>query len=58
MEDGPAEIIWQGNEIIVKKPRKKVRKGTHSSTPLAIEVRVLVSRLLLRMSSILEALTM
>lgn len=47
VEDGPAEIIWQGNEIIVKKPRKKVRKGTHSSTPLAIEVRVLAYRLIL-----------
>jgi len=42
VEDGPAEIIWQGNEIIVKKPRKKVRKGTHSGTPLAIEVIILV----------------
>ncbi|KAG0632412.1 hypothetical protein M758_1G326400 [Ceratodon purpureus] len=36
VEDGPAEIIWKGNEIIVKKPRKKVRKGTKSSV-LAIE---------------------
>lgn len=41
MEDGPAEIIWQGNEIIVKKPRKKVRKGTHSGA-LAIEVTIVV----------------
>lgn len=41
MEDGPAEIIWQGNEIIVKKPRKKVKKGTNSGV-LAIEVIVFV----------------
>lgn len=28
VEEGPAEIIWQGNEIIVKKKRVKVpRKG-------------------------------
>lgn len=26
VEDGPAEIIWQGNEIIVKKKRVKVPK--------------------------------
>ena len=37
VEDGPAEIIWKGNEIIVKKSRKKVRKGTESGV-LAIEV--------------------
>ena len=37
VEDGPAEIIWKGNEIIVKKSRKKVRKGTDSGV-LAIEV--------------------
>ncbi|XP_074566119.1 uncharacterized protein LOC141822688 [Curcuma longa] len=28
IEEGPAEIIWQGNEIIVKKKRVKVAKGT------------------------------
>ncbi|CAL5021445.1 unnamed protein product [Urochloa decumbens] len=27
IEDGPAEIIWQGNEIIVKKKKVKVPKG-------------------------------
>jgi hypothetical protein len=37
VEDGPAEIIWKGNEIIVKKSRKKVRKGTESGV-LAIKV--------------------
>lgn len=29
--DGPAEIIWQGNEITVKKSRKKVRKTVSGS---------------------------
>lgn len=28
VEDGPAEIIWKGNEIIVKKKRVKVAKGS------------------------------
>lgn len=28
IEEGPAEIIWQGNEIIVKKKRVRVAKGT------------------------------
>ncbi len=27
VEDGPAEIIWQGNEIIVKKAKRKVLKS-------------------------------
>lgn len=26
MEEGPAEIIWQGNEIIVKKKKVRVPK--------------------------------
>lgn len=26
IEEGPAEIIWQGNEIIVKKKRVRVAK--------------------------------
>ncbi|AQK71777.1 rough endosperm3 [Zea mays] len=28
VEDGPAEIIWKGNEIIVKKKKVKVPKGS------------------------------
>lgn len=41
VEDGPAEIIWEGNEITVKKPRKKVRKGVNSGV-LAVEVIMVV----------------
>lgn len=33
VEDGPAEITWIGNEIIVKKARRKVRKGIETGTP-------------------------
>ncbi|XP_042439984.1 zinc finger CCCH domain-containing protein 16 [Zingiber officinale] len=33
IEEGPAEIIWQGNEIIVKKKRVKVAKGTCKKQP-------------------------
>ena len=33
VEDGPAEITWLGNEIIVKKARRKVRKGIETGTP-------------------------
>lgn len=31
MEEGPPEIIWQGNEIIVKKNRVKVKKNKKDS---------------------------
>ena len=27
VEEGPAEIIWQGNEIIVRKKKVRVPKG-------------------------------
>ncbi|GJM85266.1 hypothetical protein PR202_ga01701 [Eleusine coracana subsp. coracana] len=33
VEDGPAEIIWQGNEIIVKKKKVKVPKGVKEKPP-------------------------
>jgi hypothetical protein len=33
VEDGPAEIIWQGNEIIVKKKKVKVPKGLKEKQP-------------------------
>nr|CAB3450056.1 unnamed protein product [Digitaria exilis] len=34
IEDGPAEIIWQGNEIIVKKKKVKVPKGVKEKPPV------------------------
>ena len=34
IEDGPAEIIWQGNEIIVKKKKVKVPKGVKEKPPI------------------------
>ena len=34
IEDGPAEIIWQGNEIIVKKKKVKVPKGGKEKPPI------------------------
>lgn len=37
VEDGPAEIIWQGNEIIVKKKKVKVPKGVKEK-PLSPKV--------------------
>jgi len=40
IEDGPAEIIWQGNEIIVKKKKVKVPKGVKEKPPIQ-EVMVL-----------------
>ena len=40
IEDGPAEIIWQGNEIIVKKKKVKVPKGGKEKPPIQ-EVMVL-----------------
>jgi len=54
VEDGPAEIIWQGNEIIVKKPRKKIRKGTLSGTPFAIEVIIVVFLVTLHSATLLN----
>lgn len=40
VEEGPAEIIWQGNEIIVKKKRVKVSKR---SADQLLEKEVLLS---------------
>ena len=34
VEDGPAEIIWKGNEIIVKKKKVKVPKGSKEKLPV------------------------
>ncbi|OAY63787.1 Zinc finger CCCH domain-containing protein 5, partial [Ananas comosus] len=34
VEEGPAEIIWQGNEIIVKKKRVRVAKGSARRQPI------------------------
>jgi len=34
VEDGPAEIIWKGNEIIVKKKKVKVPKGSKETLPV------------------------
>jgi len=39
IEDGPAEIIWQGNEIIVKKKKVKVPKGVMEKPPIQEEDR-------------------
>ncbi|CAN6238364.1 unnamed protein product [Urochloa humidicola] len=39
IEDGPAEIIWQGNEIIVKKKKIKVPKGVKENPPIQEEDR-------------------
>ncbi|KAK3158201.1 hypothetical protein QOZ80_2AG0134100 [Eleusine coracana subsp. coracana] len=39
VEDGPAEIIWQGNEIIVKKKKVKVPKGVKEKPPSQEEER-------------------
>ena len=40
VEDGPAEIIWQGNEITVKKKMIKVPKKAKDK-PLCQEVKLL-----------------
>jgi len=34
VEDGPAEIIWKGSEIIVKKKKVKVPKGSKEKLPV------------------------
>ncbi|WVZ75007.1 hypothetical protein U9M48_023112 [Paspalum notatum var. saurae] len=39
VEDGPAEIIWKGNEIIVKKKKVKVPKGSKEKLPIQEEDR-------------------
>jgi hypothetical protein len=41
VEDGPAEIIWQGNEITVKKKMVKVPKKAKDK-PLNQEVKLLI----------------
>lgn len=33
VDEGPAEIIWQGNEIIVKKKKVKVEKKIAEQIP-------------------------
>lgn len=38
IEEGPAEIIWQGNEIIVKKKKVKVAKRSSDPRPREEEV--------------------
>lgn len=40
VEDGPAEIIWQGNEIIVKKKKVKIPKKAEDK-PLSQEVKLM-----------------
>lgn len=40
VEDGPAEIIWQGNEITVKKKKVKVPKKAKDKPPIQ-EVQIL-----------------
>lgn len=42
VEEGPAEIIWQGNEIIVKKKRVRVAKKSADRQPMK-EVILLIS---------------
>nr|AEV45824.1 rough endosperm 3-umu1 gamma isoform [Zea mays] len=39
VEDGPAEIIWKGNEIIVKKKKVKVPKGSKEKLQIQEEDR-------------------
>lgn len=46
VDEGPAEIIWQGNEITVKKKRVKVSKKTEKEVLLSTVTRFPLARVI------------